>query len=78
MPPLPPGSGARFEIIAALDPFHQWEEWADLRSQLGPRVTTTVTEDASHAMFPEQDAAAAGAVLGYLKTRSDRAQAQDT
>jgi predicted alpha/beta-hydrolase family hydrolase len=55
-------------ILAALDPFHRKEEWADLRSELGLRVTTTVIEGASHALFPEQAAAVAHAVIGYLKT----------
>jgi pimeloyl-ACP methyl ester carboxylesterase len=62
------GTAPVFEIIAALDPFHQEEEWADLRSELGSRVTTTVIEDASHALFPEQPAAVGDAVIGYLKT----------
>jgi pimeloyl-ACP methyl ester carboxylesterase len=62
------GTAPVFEIIAALDPFHQRNEWDDLRSELGPRVTTTVIEGASHALFPEQPAAVAQAVIGYLKT----------
>jgi pimeloyl-ACP methyl ester carboxylesterase len=32
------------------------------------RVTSTVIEDASHAMFPEQPAEVAGAVIDYLLT----------
>jgi hypothetical protein len=62
------GTAPIFEIIAALDPFHQRDQWGDLRSQLGPRVTSTVIEDASHSLFPEQAAAVAGAVIGYLRT----------
>jgi pimeloyl-ACP methyl ester carboxylesterase len=62
------GTAPVLEIIAALDPFHQRNEWPDLRSELGSRVTTTVIEDASHALFPEQPAAVAHAVTGYLKT----------
>jgi pimeloyl-ACP methyl ester carboxylesterase len=62
------GRAPVFEIIAALDPFHRRNEWPDLRSQLGSRVTTTVIEGASHALFPEQPAAVAHAVVGYLKT----------
>jgi pimeloyl-ACP methyl ester carboxylesterase len=61
------GTAPVLEIIAALDPFHQKKEWADLRSELGSRVTTTVIEDASHALFPEQPAAVAQAVISYLK-----------
>ncbi len=62
------GTAPIFEIIAALDPFHPRDQWGDLRSQLGPRVASTVIEDASHALFPEQSAAVAGAVIGYLRT----------
>jgi pimeloyl-ACP methyl ester carboxylesterase len=62
------GTAPIFEIIAALDPFHQRDQWGDLRSEFGPRVTTTVIENASHALFPEQPAAVASAVIGYLHT----------
>jgi hypothetical protein len=55
------GTAPIFEVIAALDPFHQNHQWHDLRAQLGPRVTSTVIEDASHALFPEQPAAVAAA-----------------
>jgi hypothetical protein len=43
-----------FEIIAALDPLHRRNEWADLRTRYGERITSTVIYDASHALFPEQ------------------------
>jgi pimeloyl-ACP methyl ester carboxylesterase len=62
------GTAPIFEIIAALDPFHQRDRWGDLGSQLGSRVTTTVIDDASHVLFPEQPAAVASAVIGYLRT----------
>jgi pimeloyl-ACP methyl ester carboxylesterase len=62
------GTAPIFEVIAALDPFHQRDQWGNLRSELGPRVTSTVIEDASHALFPEQPAAVASAVIGYLRT----------
>lgn len=62
------GTAPIFELIAALDPFHHKNQWGDLRTQLGSRVTTTVIPDASHALFPEQPAAAAGAVIDYLGT----------
>jgi pimeloyl-ACP methyl ester carboxylesterase len=62
------GAGAApvFEIIAALDPFHQRDEWGDLRDRYGARVTTAVIPDASHALFPEQPAAVAEAITSYL------------
>jgi pimeloyl-ACP methyl ester carboxylesterase len=44
------------------------DQWGDLQSRLGPRVTSTVIEDASHALFPEQPTAVARAVIGYLRT----------
>ena len=56
------------EILAALDPFHPEDQWNDLREQLGDRVTTVVVEGASHALFPEQPAAVADEVIGYLRT----------
>jgi pimeloyl-ACP methyl ester carboxylesterase len=61
------GNAPIFEIIAALDPFHQRNEWGDLRDRYGTRVTTTVIADASHALFPEQPAAVAEAIASYLE-----------
>jgi pimeloyl-ACP methyl ester carboxylesterase len=48
------GTAPVFEIIAALDPFHRRNEWADLRTRYGERITSVVINDASHALFPEQ------------------------
>jgi pimeloyl-ACP methyl ester carboxylesterase len=62
------GTAPIFEIIATLDPFHQQDQRHDLQSRLGPRATSTVIEDASHALFPEQPTAVARAVIGYLRT----------
>ncbi len=62
------GNAPVFEIIAACDPFHQRDEWGDLRARYGDRVTTTVIDDASHALFPEQPDAVAAAVVDYLRT----------
>lgn len=62
------GTAPVLEIIAALDPFHHRSQWGDLRDELGSRVTTTVIPDASHALFPEQPAKVAGAVIDYLHT----------
>jgi pimeloyl-ACP methyl ester carboxylesterase len=60
------GTAPILEILAEYDPFHPRDQWADLRTQLGPRVTTAVISDASHALFPEQPDAVADAVLEYL------------
>jgi pimeloyl-ACP methyl ester carboxylesterase len=57
-----------FEIIAALDPFHQRAEWGDLRTECGQRVTSTVIDDASHALFPEQPDTVATAIISYLNS----------
>ena len=62
------GRAPILEIIAALDPFHPGDQWGDLKSRFGPRVTSTVIADASHALFPEQRAAVASAVISYLRT----------
>jgi pimeloyl-ACP methyl ester carboxylesterase len=55
------------EITAEYDPFLPKEQWGLLRSQLGPRVTSTVIAGASHALFPEQPRAVADAVIAYLQ-----------
>ncbi|MGB0963559.1 MAG: alpha/beta fold hydrolase [Mycobacterium sp.] len=60
------GHGPVLEIIPALDPFHQRSEWGDLRARYGTRISTTVIEDASHALFPEQPDAVAESIIGYL------------
>jgi pimeloyl-ACP methyl ester carboxylesterase len=60
------GTAPIFEIIAARDPFHRPEQWGDLRAQFRSRVTSTIIEGASHALFPEQPAAVANAVISYL------------
>jgi len=61
------GTAPILEIIAQFDPFRPRDQWRDLRNQLGPRVTTKVIENASHALFPEQPQAVACAVIGYLE-----------
>lgn len=66
------GNAPILEIIADLDPFHQHQEWDDVRNQYGDRVTTTIIEAASHALFPEQPAAVADALIGYLARKPER------
>ncbi|OBF50011.1 hypothetical protein A5756_22635 [Mycobacterium sp. 852002-53434_SCH5985345] len=61
------GNAPVFEIIAALDPFHHRAEWGDLRARNGDRVSTTVIDDASHALFPEQPGAVGAAIIEYLR-----------
>jgi pimeloyl-ACP methyl ester carboxylesterase len=64
------GTAPVLEILAEYDPFHPKDQWGDLRSRIGNRVTSTVIENASHALFPEQPDAVAAAVLGYLETHA--------
>jgi pimeloyl-ACP methyl ester carboxylesterase len=61
------GGAPILEIIAALDPFHPKDQWDDLRTRLGARVTSAVIDDAGHALFPEQPVAVANAVTDYLR-----------
>jgi pimeloyl-ACP methyl ester carboxylesterase len=68
------GSAPVFEIIAALDPFHRRNEWADLRTRYGERITSAVIDDASHALFPEQPDAVASAIISYLRVHRRIAQ----
>lgn len=68
------GQAPIFEIIAERDPFHIHEEWGDLRAEFGDRVTSTVVEDASHALFPEQPDAVANAVIGFLRALPERGE----
>lgn len=72
------GDAPVFEVIAALDPFHQPDEWGDLRARYGDRVTTIVIDDASHALFPEQPDAVAAAIVEYLRTVEYANRAQHT
>jgi pimeloyl-ACP methyl ester carboxylesterase len=66
------GDAPILEIIAEHDPFHASDEWGDLQAELGDRVTTTVIEDAGHALFPEQPDAVAETIIGYLNRMSER------
>jgi len=63
----PAGTAPVLEILAEYDPFHPKDQWGQLRSELGSRVTSTVVDDASHALFPEQPDAVASAVIDYLE-----------
>jgi hypothetical protein len=46
------GTAPILEILAESDPFHPKDQWEDLHAQLGPRVTSAVIKDASHAPVP--------------------------
>ena len=59
------GSVPLLQIIAEHDPFLPRPLWNEMEDQFAGRVTRTVVADASHALFPEQPAAVAGAILPW-------------
>ena len=62
------GSAPLLELIPGSDPFKPRDKWDELKGSYGERVTTVVIPDASHALFPEQPAAVADAVIAWVKT----------
>ena len=59
------GSVPLLQLIAEHDPFIPRPYWNEMHEQFGGRVTVSVIEDASHALFPEQPDAVAKAVLNW-------------
>ena len=64
------GRAAILEIFGALDSFKPRSSWPELRDQRGDKVTATVIEDASHALFPEQPDTVSQAILAFLARHS--------
>lgn len=62
------GAAPLLELIPANDPFKPQDKWGELKASYGDRVTTVVIPDASHALFPEQPAAVADAIVGWVRT----------
>lgn len=62
------GTAPLLELIPANDPFKPRDKWGELAASYGSRVTTVVIPDASHALLPEQPAAAADAVIAWIRT----------
>jgi pimeloyl-ACP methyl ester carboxylesterase len=62
------GSAPLLELIPATDPFKPHDKWGELAASYGERVTTIVIPDASHALFPEQPAAVADAIIAWVAT----------
>ena len=62
------GTAPLLELIPADDPFKPRDKWGELAQSYGDRVTTVIIPDASHALFPEQPAAVAAAIIGWLAT----------
>ncbi len=54
------------QIFGDHDPFIPKPYWHEMRDQFGSRVTVSVVQDASHALFPEQPDAVAGAILPWV------------
>ena len=59
------GTVPLLQIIAEHDPFNPKSSWDELKDQLGERVTQKIVAGASHALFPEEPAAVAKAVLSW-------------
>jgi len=64
------GSAPLLELIPDHDPFKPEHHWTELRDEFGERVTTVVIPDASHALFPEQPAAVADAIIAWARQLS--------
>lgn len=64
----PAGQAPLLELIPARDPFKPRDKWDEMKLSYGDRVTTTVIPDASHALFPEQPAAVADAIIAWVPT----------
>ena len=62
------GRAPFLELIPDSDPFKSPAQWGDMRAEFGERVTTVIIHDSSHAMFPEQPAQVASAILSWLPT----------
>jgi pimeloyl-ACP methyl ester carboxylesterase len=61
------GSAPMLELIPDHDPFKPKRHWNELHDEFGDRVTTVVIADASHALFPEQPAAVADAIIAWAR-----------
>ena len=61
------GSVPILQLVAEYDPFNPPSSWGELKDQIGLRVTQAVIGDASHALFPEQPAKVAEAVLPWAQ-----------
>jgi pimeloyl-ACP methyl ester carboxylesterase len=62
------GSVPRFDLQAGIDPFKPEETRNELKDEFGDRVTIAVIANASHALQPEQPAAVAAAIAGWVRT----------
>ena len=63
------GTVPLLQVIAEHDPFNPKPYWNALKDQLGDRLTQKIVAGASHALFPEQRAAVAEAVVSWAAAR---------
>ena len=54
------------QLLGDRDPFNPQPFWHEMQEQFGNRVTVSIVQDASHALFPEQPAAIAEAILSWI------------
>ena len=59
------GNVPLLQLIGDYDPFNPKPYWNEMHDQFGDRVTVRVVKDASHALFPEQPALVADAILPW-------------
>ena len=54
------------QLLGEDDPFNPKPYWHEMQQQFGNRVTLSILKNASHALFPEQPAAVAEAILPWV------------
>ena len=62
------GKAPLLDLQAEFDPFKPAEKRNEMKDDFGPRVTTALVQNASHALIPEQPLAVAQAVLAWMKS----------
>jgi pimeloyl-ACP methyl ester carboxylesterase len=62
------GTAPLLELIPEEDPFKPRDRWDELVKDFGSRVVVVTIPKSSHALFPEQPAAVAQAIEGWVKT----------
>ncbi len=61
------GSAPLLELIPEEDPFKPRDRWDELVKEFGDRVKVVTIPKSSHALFPEQPAAVAQAIAGWVR-----------
>ena len=60
------GTVPLLQVLGDRDPFNPKPYWHEMQEQFGDRVTLSILPGASHALFPEQPAAVAEAILPWV------------